>query len=277
LPCSTPAATTHALIAASFTLWHQRLGHPAPAALASLNKWHLISCNKLACFICHSCQLGKHTRLPFSSSSSHTAAPFELLHCDVWTSPVTSISGFSYYLVILDDYTHFCWTFPLRRKSDVHQHLVDFIAYANTQFGLVVKCFQADNGTEFVNNATTTFLVARGIHLRLSCPYTSPQNGKVERVLRTLNNSIRTLLSHASIPPSYSAEALATACYLVNRRPCSSINNDVPFTRLHGKPPQYDHRRVFRVPLLPQPPGHVRAQACRSVHNMCVPRLSLLT
>jgi hypothetical protein len=64
-------------------------------------------------------------------------------------------------------------------------------------------------------------------------------------VLRTLNNSIRTLLLHASIPPSYWAEALATACYLLNRRPCSSINNDVPFTRLHGKPPQYDHLRVF--------------------------------
>jgi hypothetical protein len=64
-------------------------------------------------------------------------------------------------------------------------------------------------------------------------------------VLRTLNNSIRTLLLHASIPPSYWAEALATTCYLLNRRPCSSINNDVPFTRLHGKPPQYDHLRVF--------------------------------
>jgi hypothetical protein len=85
LPSSTPAATTHALIAASSTLWHQRLGHPTPAALASLNKQHLIFCNKVARSICHSCQLGKHTRLPFSSSSSHTAAPFELLHCDVWT------------------------------------------------------------------------------------------------------------------------------------------------------------------------------------------------
>jgi hypothetical protein len=140
LPSSTPVATTHALIAASSSLWHQRLGDPAPAALAHLNKQHLIPCNKVARSICHSCQLGKHMCLPFSLSSSHTAAPFELLHCDVWASPVTSI-GFSYYLVVLDDYTHFCWTFPLRRKSDVHQHLVDFVAYASTQFGSVVKCF----------------------------------------------------------------------------------------------------------------------------------------
>ena len=55
-----------------------------------------------------------------------------------------------------------------------------------------------DNGTEFVNNATATFLAARGILLRTSCPYTSAQNGKAERILHTLNNTIRTLLIHAS-------------------------------------------------------------------------------
>jgi histone deacetylase 1/2 len=184
-------------------------------------------------------------RLPFSSSSSTTAAPFDLVHCDVWTSPVTSISGFSYYLVILDDYTHFCWTFPLRRKSDVHQTIVDFVAYVRTQFGLPVKCFQADNSTEFVNNATTTFLAAHGILLRLSCPCTSAQNRKAERILRTLKNSVRTLLLHASMPPSYWAEAVATACYLLNRRPSSAINSDIPHTRLYRVPPAYDHLRVF--------------------------------
>jgi hypothetical protein len=31
-----------------------------------------------------------------------------------------------------------------------------------------VRCFQADNCTEFLNNATATFLVGRGILLRTS-------------------------------------------------------------------------------------------------------------
>jgi histone deacetylase 1/2 len=107
-----------------------------------------------------------------------------------------------------------------------------------------VKCLQADNGTEFVNNATSTFLAAHGILLRLSCPYTSAQNGKAERILRTLNNSVRTLL-HASMPPSYWAEALAAACYLLNRRPSSSIHTEVPYTCLFREQPTYDHLRVF--------------------------------
>jgi transposase InsO family protein len=245
MPASTPGAPPHALLAASSTLWHQRLGHPAPAVLERLNKLHVISCNKVQHSLCHSCQLGKHTRLPFSSSHSITHAPFELVHCDVWTSPINSLSGFSYYLVCLDDYTHYCWVFPLRKKSDVHQHLVELAASAQTQFSLPVKCFQADNGTEFVNTATIKFLAAQGTHLRLSCPYTSPQNGKAERIIRTLNNSIRTMLLHASLPPTYWAEGLLIACYLHNRCPSSSIQHEIPYTRLHNQPPTYSHLRVF--------------------------------
>nr|CAE05417.1 OSJNBa0035I04.5 [Oryza sativa Japonica Group]CAE05956.3 OSJNBb0088C09.15 [Oryza sativa Japonica Group] len=130
-------------------------------------------------------------------------------------------------------------------KSDVHRHIVEFVEYAHTQFGHRLKCLQADNGTEFVNHNTTSFLAGRGSLLRLSCPYTSPQNGKAERMIRTLNNSIRTLLLQASMPPSYWAEGLATATYLLNRRPSSSVNNSIPFQLLHRKIPNYSMLRVF--------------------------------
>jgi len=93
--------------------------------------------------------------------------------------------------------------FPLRHKSEVHDHIVQFVAYAHTQFSLPLRCFQADNGTEFLNNAIAAFLAGRGIQLRTSCPYTSAQNGKAERMLRTLNNAVRTLLIHAAMPPPY--------------------------------------------------------------------------
>jgi hypothetical protein len=92
-------------------LWHSRLGHPAPAAVQTLHKLSAIQCNKAARRICHACQLDKHARLPFASSVSSTLAPFELLHCDILTSPVLSISGYKFYLVIVDDFTHYCWIF----------------------------------------------------------------------------------------------------------------------------------------------------------------------
>jgi histone deacetylase 1/2 len=243
IPAS-PAAP-HASLAISTSLWHQRLGHPGVATIELLRNNASIQCNKSRQPFCHSCQLGKHVRLPFSASNSISTIPFDLVHYDVWTSPVASISGAQYYLVILDDFTHFCWTFPLVHKSEVAGHLTNFCSFAQTQFGLPIRAVQADNGTEFVNNALATFFASRGIHLRLSCPYTSQQNGKAERVLRTLNNSIRTLLIHAGMPPKYWAEALATATYLLNRRPSSAIQNSVPYELLHHQPPDYAHLRVF--------------------------------
>jgi hypothetical protein len=47
----------------SSSLWHQRLGYPAPAALDRLKNSNSISCNKVDHSICHSRRLGKHIRL----------------------------------------------------------------------------------------------------------------------------------------------------------------------------------------------------------------------
>jgi hypothetical protein len=101
-------------------------------------------------------QLGRHTRLPFRVSSSRALSRFDLVHCDLWTSLVTSISSFKYYLVILD-HTHYLWTFPLRLKSDTFSTLANFFSYVKTQFGTTVKAIQCDNGCEFDTPAPTPF------------------------------------------------------------------------------------------------------------------------
>jgi len=77
--------------------------------------------------LCHACQLGRHVRLPFFTFS-HAAHAFDLVHCDLWTSPVLSISGYKYYLVVVDDFSHFSWTFPLRTKSETFPTLIHFFA-----------------------------------------------------------------------------------------------------------------------------------------------------
>ncbi|GJX34123.1 hypothetical protein Tco_0245680 [Tanacetum coccineum] len=48
--------------------------------------------------LCHACQLGKHVRLPFSLSETIVKAPFDIIHSDLWTSPITSVSGIKYYV-----------------------------------------------------------------------------------------------------------------------------------------------------------------------------------
>jgi hypothetical protein len=124
-------ATTAAAIVSS-TTWHRRLGHPGPDSLASLSRSSLIHYKSSPHELCHACQLGKHTRLPFASSTHRAEKPFDLVHLDLWTSSIVSVSCYKYYLVILDDYTHYLWTFPLKLKSDTFTTLSHFFAYVST-------------------------------------------------------------------------------------------------------------------------------------------------
>jgi hypothetical protein len=109
---ATLAAVPHALIAVALTMWHCRLGHHGPDTISSLSRSSFIQCTSQKHDFYHACQLGKHTMLPFCSSSHRAEHPFDLIHLDLWTSLVVSVSGSKYYLPILDDFTHYLWTFP---------------------------------------------------------------------------------------------------------------------------------------------------------------------
>ncbi|WVZ78279.1 hypothetical protein U9M48_026020 [Paspalum notatum var. saurae] len=85
----------------------------------------------------------------------------------------------------------------------------------------------------------------------MSCPYTSPQNGKAERMIRTTNYVIRTLLFQASLPARFSAESLHTATYLLNRLPSTASPTPTPHHALFGTPPRYDHLRIFGCACYP--------------------------
>jgi hypothetical protein len=231
------AAVPHVLTVVSPITWHHRLGHPGPDALSSLSRSSFIQCTNNKHYFCHACQLGKHTRLPFCISSHRAEHAFDLMHLDLWASPVVSVSGYKYYLVILDDFTHYLWTFPLKLKSDTFTTLSNFFAYVSNLFGRKVKAIQCDNGREFDNSSTRIFLLSNDTQLRMSCPYTSSQNGKVERIIRSINNVIRTLLIQASLPERYWAEGLHTATYLLNRLPTKAIQVACPHIALFGSAP----------------------------------------
>ncbi|KAL4588677.1 hypothetical protein LXL04_001570 [Taraxacum kok-saghyz] len=228
------------------TLWHQRLGHPGHHVFKHLVSSRFISCSSdKDNTLCHACQTGKHVKLPFSSSNSRTTFPFELVHSDVWTSPVTSNSGIKYYVIFLDDFSHFVWVYPLRAKSDVFDKFVHFRSFVKNQFETDIKSFQCDNGGEYNNLKFHQLFDQNGILMRFSCPHTSQQNGKSERMLRTINNVIRTILFHARLPPDYWVEALHMAAHLLNILPTTTLENDIPYHKLYNKQPTYSHLRVF--------------------------------
>jgi hypothetical protein len=59
--------------------------------------------------------------------------------------------------------------------TNVLSTLSDFFAYVRTQFDVIVKGIQYNNGAEFNNSSSRIFFIANDIRLRMSCPYTSPE------------------------------------------------------------------------------------------------------
>ena len=122
---------------------------------------------------------------------------------------------------------------------------VNFSNYVNAQFELSIKSFQCDHGGKFDSTLFHQFCAHRGISLQFSCPQTSSQNGKFERKIRSINNIIRTLLCHASLPPYFRPHTLNTVTYLFNILPSKILGNVTPTHLLYHKTPSYTHIRVF--------------------------------
>ncbi|GJT64473.1 ribonuclease H-like domain-containing protein [Tanacetum coccineum] len=85
----------HAFLTSQYA-WHQRLGNLGSEVLRLLLSSNSISCNKeIPLVLWHACQLGKH--VPFVSSSTLVQSCFEMVYSDLWTSPISNLSGSKYY------------------------------------------------------------------------------------------------------------------------------------------------------------------------------------
>ena len=200
---------------------------------------------------CDSCPLGKSTKLPFSKSESMSQFPLELLHSDVWCSPVMSVEGFRYYLLFVDDYSRYSWIFPMKNKSEVFGIFVTFKVHVEKMFNTSIKILQCDEGGEYKSQAFKHFLATQGISQRFSCPKHPEQNGLAERKHRHIVETSVVMLSHAHISDKYWFDACLTATYLINRLPTKVLSNKSPYEKLFHRPPIYEFFKVFGCKCFP--------------------------
>ena len=234
-------------VKASTVTWHCRLGHPSSSTLHNvLHNYSLLvsdSFNKKS--ICVSCQLGKSKQLPFSASSRESTAPLELIHSNVWSTSTSSLSGCLYYVIFIDDFTRFCWLYPISNKSDVYATFVKFKILVEKQFNYLIKQLQSDNGGEYCSIIFKQFLSDNEIFHRLSCPYTSQQNGLAERKHCHIVKMGLTLLAQSRLPKKFWVDAFLTPIFIINRLPTKVLNFSSPFECLFHLPPDFSYFRSF--------------------------------
>lgn len=213
------------------------------------------------------CPLVKQVKLSFNESQSFTSMPFDIVHSDLWTSPVLTSNGHQCYVLFLDNYSNFLWIFPISNKSQVYNIFLGFRAFIKTQFEKEIINFQCNDGREFDNGLFRKFCDTNGIHFRFSCPHTSPQNGKAEWKIKTINNIIRKLLAHSSMPLSFWHHALPMVTYLHNKLPTKILGYKSSTPVLYQNNPSYSSLKVFGCLCYPLfPSSTINKLQARSTH-----------
>ena len=233
--CSgTSLVAMDARIKESSWLWHRRLGHASMHTLSKLVSKDLVKGLPKLKFeydhICDACQFGKQTRGSFKSKNMiSTSRPLELLHMDLFgPTRTTSLGGKKYGLVIVDDFSRYTWISFLAHKDETFDAFKRFYKKVTNLKNLSIISIRSDHGTEFENHNFDEFCNEHGINHNFSAPRTPQQNGVVERKNRTLEEMARTMLCEGNLPKYFWAEAVSTACYILNRVLIRSILKKTP-------------------------------------------------
>ena len=112
----------------------------------------------------------------------------------------------------------------------------NFAKMLETQFSKRIKNFQSNNALEYTQYTFQDLLHSYGIINHLTCPSTFQQNGRAERKLRHILDTIHALLLSAKVSTPYLGEASLHVVHTINRIPSTVIHNQTPYEPLWVTP-----------------------------------------
>lgn len=153
-------------------------------------------------------------------------------------------------MAFVDAHANFTWIYLLKRKLDALNAFHQFHKLVETHFSSKIKAVQSDSRGEF--KAFTPYLINLGILHKFTCPYTSHQNGTVERKHTQIVETGLTLLTHASLPIIFWDHSFTNVVYLINRLPTKALTYFIlPYQALYHTPPDYTTMRSFGCSCFP--------------------------
>lgn len=197
--------------------------------------------------VCTNCLMAKQTRKSFPTQTNYRAKlALELVHADLCgpISPATTGEN-RYFLLLIDDYSRWMWVYMLKSKDQAMLMFKRFKAHVEKGTDKRVKMLRTDRGGEFCSQEFKNFCDDHGIARQYTAPYTSQQNGVVERRNRTVVAMGRSLLKQMELPLVLWGEAIRHAVYLLNRLPTRSMNERTPYEAWKGEKPNISHVKVF--------------------------------
>ncbi|CAI7888106.1 unnamed protein product [Closterium sp. NIES-53] len=222
---------------------------------------------------CVSCIRGELARHNFPDQGSDADDVLAVVHVDL-SGPfrVAAKDGSLYFLLLKDRKTRNVWVRPVAKKSDALHEFVQWLAVTERQTKNSVLMLCSDRGREFLGKQFTNFVNGKGIVHNLTCPYTPQQNGMAEREMRTVVESVQTMLLHMGVRHHWWHLALRQAVWVRNCLERSTLQPaTTPYQLLTGEKPDLSLAWVwgcmaqFLVPEL-QRGGKLKPKARWGLH-----------
>ncbi|MCO5568549.1 hypothetical protein L7F22_022248 [Adiantum nelumboides] len=193
------------------------------------------------------CVLQKMHRFAFSQDGYVRATrKLQLVHSDVCGPMRTSsVGNILYFVTFIDDFSRFCWVYPLKAKSDVFAIFQHYVSMVENETGCKVQTLRTDRGGEYMSGAFKDFLGKKGIKHQCTMPYTPQQNGVAERKNRSLMEMARCMLKAKSLPHKLWMEAVACAAHVLNRCPTRALKTITLYESWYDRKPSVNCLRVF--------------------------------
>ncbi|KAJ9507929.1 hypothetical protein QJQ45_021276 [Haematococcus lacustris] len=239
-------------------VWHQRCGHASFSVLTRMQREGMVhgvpvkreAFAEAACSsaICPGCAMGKqHRRVHFdlSTNAQPVTAALGLVHMDVCgPMPHVGRDGSRYIATFLDEHTGLSVIQLLPSKDLVPAAIQRVITELETQSGHRCKALRSDNGSEYSNKTLRDWCSSKGIQQQFSAPYCPEQNGKAERLNRTIMQATRSMLLSAQLPPGFWVDAALKANYVRNLLPITG-QPVTPWEAFYRRKPNLSALRVF--------------------------------
>ncbi len=224
-------------------LWHDRLGHLNEDEVRRMLPKRKLGAEKLNCI---SCIEGKMSRSNFKRRDSRSTVKFGLVHSDVCGPFETiTIGGYKYFVTFIDDFSGYCVAYLIRHKSEVFGKFKELFEFVKNKYQCTISILRSDNGGEYLSKNFENYLKENGIESQTSTAYTPQQNGVAERMNRTLQDSMRSMLMEAKLSKQYWGYALKCAVFVRNLCQSTSTKRKAPFEMLTGEAPKLEKLHVF--------------------------------
>ncbi len=158
-----------------------------------------------------------------------------------------SFSGKCYFIMFIDNYTHFAVVFPIKEKSEVPEKFKEF--FKSLPSTLQVWMLHSDNGSEYTGKVFLNYLCKHGIKHSPSLPYTPEYNGVTKHYNYTIMEMTHAMLLSANVTSAFWAEALTVAVYINNHSSTKANNSRTPFELWTGNKLCLSHLHPFSCPV----------------------------